>query len=85
MSDRMLVTGSSEIAVRIAEALGFGEFHVRSLELVIDAAELIKVQAVIYPTREQLEALGGEIEKFREFGAVKGQVEFTYTEESDDG
>ncbi len=80
MPDQMLVTGSSEIAVRIAEALGFGEFHVRSLELVVDATEPITVRAVFYPTKEQFEALGGEIEKFRQFGAVKGEVEFTYEE-----
>ena len=81
MPDRMLVTGQLEIAKRIADALGFGEFHVRSLELSIDAGEVISVQALIYPTQEQLEALGGEIEKFAGFGHVKARVEFFYDQE----
>jgi len=81
MSNRMLVTGQSEIAKRIADALGFGEFHVRSLELSIDAGETVSVQALIYPTEEQFEALGGEIEKFAGFGRVKARVEFLYDQE----
>ena len=80
MSDKTFVTGQSEIAERILKALGLGEFSVKSLELKINADDLIRLDAVIYPTREQCEALGGEVEKFRQFGVVRGAVQFTYTE-----
>lgn len=84
MSDKTLVTGQSEIAERILNALGLKEFFVKSLELTINAEDPIRVDAVIYPTREQCESLGGEIEKFKQFGIVRGAVQFTYTEENDD-
>jgi hypothetical protein len=83
MSSKKLVTGSSEIATRIANALGFEGLFVKSVNIKIAADEVISVVAVIYPTKEQCEALGGEIEKFKQFGAVHGVVEFTYTEEND--
>ena len=84
MSDKTIVTGRSEIATRILKALGLGEFFVKSLELTINAEDPIRVDAVIYPTREQCEALEGEIEKFKQFGIVRGAVQFTYTEENND-
>jgi hypothetical protein len=84
MSDKTFVTGQSEIAERISKALGLGELGVKSLELRIEAEDLIRVDAVFYPTREQCEALGGEIEKFKQFGVVRGAVQFTYTEKKDD-
>ena len=81
MSDHILVTGQSELAQRIANALGFEEFAVKSLELTVDADKPISVKAIVYPTKEQLEALEGEIEKFRQFGIVKASVEFNYEQE----
>ena len=48
--------------------------------MTIDADEIISVEAVIYPTEDQCEALGGEIEKFKQFGVVRGEVQFTYEE-----
>jgi hypothetical protein len=84
MSDKTLVTGQSKIAERIVNALGLEGLFVKSVGLKIDANDLIRVDAVIYPTQEQCEALGGEIEKFKQFGVVRGAVQFTYTEESDD-
>lgn len=84
MSSKKIVTGHSEIAARISNALGLGELLVKSLKMTIVAEEILTVEAVIYPTEEQCEALGGEIEKFKQFGVVQGAVQFTYTEESDD-
>ena len=84
MSSKKIVTGQSEIAARISNALGFGELFVKSLKMTIVADEIFTVEAVIYPTEEQCKALGGEIEKFKQFGVVQGAVQFTYTEESDD-
>lgn len=81
MSDKTFVTGRSEIAQRIADALGLKGFCVGSLELIIDPDHPITLKALIYPTKEQVEALGGEIEKFTGFGSVRGAVQFTYTEE----
>jgi single-stranded DNA-specific DHH superfamily exonuclease len=82
MSDKTFVTGHSEVAQRIADALGLKDFCVGSLELMIDPHHPITLKALIYPTKEQVEALGGEIEKFTEFGVVRGAAEFTYTEEN---
>lgn len=84
MSSKKFVTGQSEIATRISNALGLEGLFVKSVKITIAAGEIITVETVIYPTEEQCEALGGEIEKFKQFGAVQGTVQFTYTEESDD-
>jgi formate-dependent phosphoribosylglycinamide formyltransferase (GAR transformylase) len=81
MSSKKFVTGQSEIAERIANALGFDGLFVQSVKITIAADEIISVNAVFYPTEEQCEALGGEIEKFKQFGVVRGAVEFTYTEQ----
>lgn len=80
MSRKMLVTGQSDIAKRISNALGLEGLFVKSIKLTIDAGEAISVEAVFYPTEEQCEALGGEIEKFKQFGVVRGAVKFTYEE-----
>lgn len=84
MSSKKFVTGQSEIATRISNALGFEGLFVKSVKVTIDAGEIISVDAVIYPTEEQCEALGGEIKKFKQFGVVRGAVQFTYTEKNDD-
>ena len=84
MSSKKFVTGQSEIATRISNALGLEGLFVKSVKITIAADEIISVDAVIYPTEEQCEALGGEIEKFKQFGVVRGAVQFTYTEEGDD-
>jgi hypothetical protein len=84
MSDKASVTGHSEVAKRIADALGLKDFCVGSLELIIEPCSPITLKALIYPTKEQVEALGGDIEKFTEFGVVRGAAEFTYTEKNDD-
>ena len=84
MSSKTFVTGQSEIATRISNALGLEGLFVKSVKITIAADEIISVDAVIYPTEEQCEALGGEIEKFKQFGVVRGAVQFTYTEEGDD-
>jgi hypothetical protein len=80
MSEEKIVTGQSEIATRILNALGLEGFFVKSIKIAIAADEIISVDAVIYPTEEQCEALGGEIEKFKQFGVVRGAVQFTYNE-----
>ena len=80
MSKRMLVTGQSDIAKRISNSLGLEGLFVKSIKLTIDADKAISAEAVIYPTEEQCEALGGEIEKFKQFGVVRGAVKFTYEE-----
>ena len=77
---KMLVSGQSDIATRIINALGFEELFVKSIKMTIAAGEIISVEAVIYPTEDQCEALGGEIEKFTQFGVVRGEVQFTYEE-----
>ena len=77
---KMLVSGQSDIATRIINALGFEGLFVKSIKMTIDAGEIISVEAVIYPTEDQCEALGGEIEKFTQFGVVRGEVQFTYEE-----
>ena len=77
---KMLVSGQSDIATRIINALGFEELFVKSIKMTIAAGEIISVEAVIYPTGDQCEALGGEIEKFTQFGVVRGEVQFTYEE-----
>jgi len=84
MSSKEFVTGQSEIAARISNALGFEGLFIKSVKITIAADEIISVDAVFYPTKEQCEALGGEIEKFKQFGVVRGAVQFTYTEGSDD-
>ena len=84
MSSKKFVTGQSEIATRISNALGLEGLFVKSVKITIASDEIISVDAVIYPTEEQCEALGGEIEKFKQFGVVRGAVQFTYTEEGDD-
>lgn len=80
MSKKMLVTGQSDIAKRISNALGLEGLFVKSIKLTIDAGEAISAEAVFYPTEEQCEALGGEIKKFKQFGVVRGAVKFTYEE-----
>lgn len=77
---KMFVTGQSDIATRIINALGLEGLFVKSIKMTIAADEIISVEAVIYPTEDQCEALGGEIEKFRQFGVVRGEVQFTYEE-----
>ena len=77
---KMLVSGQSDIATRMINALGFEGLFVKSIKMTIDAGEIISVEAVIYPTEDQCEALGGEIEKFTQFGVVRGEVQFTYEE-----
>ena len=77
---KMFVSGQSDIATRIINALGFEGLFVKSIKMTIDAGEIISVEAVIYPTEDQCEALGGEIEKFTQFGVVRGEVQFTYEE-----
>lgn len=73
-----LLTGNSDEAVQIAKALGFEGFHVKSLVLTVDPEFAIMVEAVIYPTEEQVQALGGELEKFKGFGTVTADVTFNY-------
>ena len=75
---KMFVTGQSDIATRMINALGFEGLFVKSIKMTIAADEIISVEAVIYPTEDQCEALGGEIEKFTQFGVVRGEVQFTY-------
>lgn len=75
---RILVSGQSDIAQSIANALGLEGFAVRSLQLTIDAGEAIRVDATFYPTEEQLQQLGGELERFRGFGLVRGETQFEY-------
>jgi hypothetical protein len=77
---KMFVTGQSDIATRMINALGLKELFVKSIKMTIAADEIISVEAVIYPTEDQCEALGGEIEKFKQFGVVRGEVQFTYEE-----
>jgi hypothetical protein len=77
---KMFVSSQSDIATRIINALGFEGLFVKSIKMTIDAGEIISVEAVIYPTEDQCEALGGEIEKFTQFGVVRGEVQFTYEE-----
>lgn len=77
---KMFVTGQSDIATRMINALGLEELFVKSIKMTIAADEIISVEAVIYPTEDQCEALGGEIEKFKQFGVVRGEVQFTYEE-----
>lgn len=77
---KMFVSGQSDIATRMINALGFEGLFVKSIKMTIAADEIISVEAVIYPTEDQCEALGGEIEKFTQFGVVRGEVQFTYEE-----
>ena len=77
---KMFVSGQSDIATRMINALGFEGLFVKSIKMTIAADEIISVEAVIYPTEDQCEALGGEIEKFTQFGVVRGAVQFTYEE-----
>jgi formate-dependent phosphoribosylglycinamide formyltransferase (GAR transformylase) len=77
---KMFVSGQSDIATRMINALGLEGLFVKSIKMTIAADEIISVEAVIYPTEDQCEALGGEIEKFTQFGVVRGAVQFTYEE-----
>jgi hypothetical protein len=63
MSTRFL-TGSSEVAVRIAKALGMTGLlpGIASFALTVDAAEWIKVSVSFYPTAQNLEDLAVELE-----------------------
>jgi len=83
MPDRVFITGQSEVAQRIANALGLEGLLVKSLELIVHADKPIRVEAVIYPTEDQVEALGLEIEKFAGFGRSKARIEFLYDKESE--
>lgn len=78
MSERILITGQSNVASRIVNALGLEDYHVKSLELTIDPESPIRVMADIYLTQEQVQALGGELEKFQGFGKTIATVEFNY-------
>jgi folate-dependent phosphoribosylglycinamide formyltransferase PurN len=77
---KIFVSSQSDIATRMINALGLEGLFVKSVKMTIDAGEIISVEAVIYPTEDQCEALGGEIEKFTQFGVVRGEVQFTYEE-----
>lgn len=77
---KIFVSGQSDIATRMINALGLEGLFVKSIKMTIAADEIISVEAVIYPTEDQCEALGGEIEKFTQFGVVRGEVQFTYEE-----
>lgn len=78
-----LLTGQSSEATAIVRALGLDKYHIRSLQLIIEADRVIAVKTVIYPTAEQFKALGGAIEQFRGFGATIANVEFNYGSLSD--
>lgn len=80
MSDpkKRLLSGHSDEARQIADALGLSGFFLKSLQLTIDADCLIRVDCVIYPTAEQVKALGGELDKFKGFGTVTANVTFNY-------
>lgn len=80
-SKKMLLTGQSDEARQIADALGFSGFFVKSLQLTIDPDQAIRLDCVIYPTAEQVKALGGELEKFKGFGTVTADVTFNYERE----
>lgn len=77
---KIFVSSQSDIATRMINALGLEGLFVKSIKMTIAADEIISVEAVIYPTEDQCEALGGEIEKFTQFGVVRGEVQFTYEE-----
>lgn len=77
-SKKRLLTGQSDEARQIADALGLSGFFLKSLQLTIDPEHPIRVDCVIYPTAEQVEALGGELEKFKGFGTVTADVAFNY-------
>lgn len=80
-SKKLLVTGQSDEARQIVDALGLSGFFVKSLQLRIHPEYPIRVDCVIYPTVEQVKALGGELEKFKGFGTVTAGVTFNYAQE----
>ena len=80
MSKGNLVTGRSDLIHPILNSLGLGDCLVSSLQLTISANDIIKVNAVIYPTEEQFVALGGEIEEFKQLTPVRSCVELVYRE-----
>jgi len=70
----------SKKAERLAQASDLREAIAASIHLTINADELIKVKAVIYPTEEQFVALGGAIEEFKQLTPVRSCVELVYCE-----
>ena len=80
MSKGNLVTSQSDLIRPILNSLGLGDCCVSSFQLTVNADELIKVNAVIYPTEEQFVALGGGIEEFKQLAPVRSCVELVYRE-----
>jgi len=78
MPSKTFLSGSSDEALAIANALGFGDFAVKSLTLNIDADKVITATAVVYPTEDQIKALGGELKKFKGFGTAIATIDFNY-------
>lgn len=80
----LLITGQSDEAIQIAKALGLGDFYVRSLTITIDPEHPITVEATIYPTEDQVKAMGGVIENFNSFGTTVADVQFNYERDASD-
>lgn len=83
MSEKIFLSGHSREALNIVNALGLEGFGVLSVQLTISAGEVVRVTADVYPTAEQLIALGGEIEKFKELATI-ASVEFIYEDKEGD-
>lgn len=81
---KRLLTGQSDEACQIAKALGLGDFHVRSLTITIDPEHPITVEVTIYPTEDQVKAMGGVIENFNSFGTTVADIQFNYEREISD-
>lgn len=83
MSEKIFLSGHSREVRNIINALGLEGFGVLSVQLTISAGEVVRVTADVYPTAEQLIALGGEIEKFKELATI-ASVEFIYEDKEGD-
>jgi hypothetical protein len=81
---KRLLTGQSDEACQIAKALGLGDFCVKSLTITIDPERPITVEATIYPTEDQVKAMGGVIENFNGFGTTVADIQFIYEREISD-
>jgi hypothetical protein len=85
--EQSFVTGSDDLAVRIANSLGLEGISVNSLSIHISAEEVICAECRFFPTRQQLEQAAKEIATLQGSGVIMGDVELFYSsilEENDE-
>lgn len=63
-----VVQGGGAVAAELAEALGLPKDRTVSLRLTLDVKDIARVEAVVYPTSEQLHEMARIAREVRERG-----------------